>query len=807
MLRYYDYHNITTSPYRINIMFSNNLKLALRVFWKNKTYSLLNIFGLALGFGCCMLIGLYIQHELSYDRYHEKHERIYRMANQVTGASYENGIAKVTAPWGAEAGRTIPEIESVCRFVIFGRSVFRKGDLNGYESYGYFADSTAFGIFSWPLIQGNPQTALTQPNSIVLTPELAGKYFGDQDPMGQPITIDDEEYQVTGIMKNIPEQSHFQVNYLVSLSSYSHPRMDDWIQWNQFYTYLLLRDDTRPETVETKLQVMIEQNLEPEQAEVTHPFLQPLADIHLHSKLHREISTNSDISYIYLFGLVALFILVIACFNFINLSTARAVHRAKEVVMRKVTGASRASLVRQYLGESYLLVFFSAILALALASSFLPKLNAFLGSDLEFNVAENWLLAGGLIILTLFVGLLSGAYPAFVLSGFRPGKILKGGQSFAGKAALRKGLVVAQFTIAVFLIIGAMVITGQLDYIQHKNLGFNKEQVVVIQLRDQESVRRASTIKEEISNLDGVEQVSVSANRPGGSDYGVPYVAVGLPEDQQPAMRCLVIDPDFLDTYQMDLTLGRGFRADMPTDSSAYLINETAAKQLGWEDPLTHQLSMPAVDREPGPIVGVVKDFHFRSLQEPIAPLYFFMEAGWYSEISVRLRADGIDKTLAQIERKWAEFEPGQPFAYRFFDQSFDSLHAAEERTATIINWFTVIAIVITVLGLFGLSTYTAERRTREIGIRKVLGASVTSLVGMLSRDFLSLVIFGFLLAIPLAWVVSRQWLSNYAYRIELTWEYFALAGLIAVLVAFLTVSYQSLRAALVNPVESLKNE
>ncbi|WP_143473670.1 ABC transporter permease [Flavilitoribacter nigricans] len=789
-------------------MWKNNLKLALRVLWKNKTYSLLNIFGLALGFACCLLIGLYVQNELSYDRYHEKHERIFRLANQVTGSTYENGIAKVTAPWGEEAGRTIPEISSVCRFVIFGRSVFRKGEQNTYESFGYFADSTALSMFTWPLVQGDSQTALTQPNSIVLDENLAKKYFDGQDPIGQPITIDGEEYQVTGVMEEVPENSHFRPRYLVSLSTYSHPDMNDWSRWNQFYTYVQLRENAAPGTVETKLQVMLERNLDAERAAATHPFLQPLASIHLHSKLHREIGTNSDITYVYLFSIIALFILVIACFNFINLATARAVHRAKEVVMRKVTGATRGSLIRQYLGESYLVVSLSVLLALLLATTFLPFLNTFLGSELTLDLAHNGLLTGALITLTLLVGLLSGAYPAFVLSGFRPGKILKGSVSLGGGSGLlRKGLVVAQFAIAVFLIIGALVISSQLAYIKNKNLGFNKEQVVVIDFRDEESVRKAATIKSELLSLPGVQTVSVAANRPGGSDYGVPYEAVGLPEDQQPAMRCLVVDPDFLDTYQMELAAGRNFRVDMATDSAAYLINETAARQLGWEDPVGQQLAMPAVGREAGPIIGVVKDFHFRSLQEPIAPLYFFMEPSWCYELSLRLEANYIEKTLAEIEQKWAVFEPGQPFTYRFFDESFDSLHEAESRTATIIKWFTVIAIFITGLGLFGLSTYTAERRTREIGIRKVLGASVVSLVGMLSRDFLRLVIIGFILAIPLAWIVTRQWLSNYAYHIDVSWRYFVLAGIIAVLIAFLTVSYQSLRAALVNPVESLKNE
>lgn len=788
-------------------MFKHNLKIALRVLWKNKTYSFLNIFGLALGFACCLLIGLFVQHELSYDRYHEKHERIYRLANQVTGSTYENGIAKVSGPWGMEAQRSIPEVESACRFVFFGRSVFNKGDQLSYERNGFFADSTALSMFTWPLIQGNPQTALREPNTIVLNQDLAEKYFGDREVIGASLTIDDKEYQISGVMKNVPENSHFPVSYLVSMATYDHPDMQDWVRWNQFYTYLLLRPEATPEMVNTKLQAMIGQNMEAEQAEVNHPFLQPISTIHLHSKLHREMTANSDITYVYLFSLIALFILVIACFNFVNLTTARAVHRAKEVIMRKVTGATRGALIRQYLGESYLLVGLSVGLALILATLFLPQLNTFLEKEMAFDWSQNNLLIGGLVGLTLLVGLISGAYPAFVLSGFRPGRILKGSTSFTGHPLLRKVMVVAQFTIAVFLIIGALTISGQLDYIQNKHLGFNKDQIVVINLRDQESIRKAAVIKEELLSLSGVEEVTVSANRPGGSDYGVPYKAVGLSEEQQPAMRCLVVDPDFLDTYQMEIASGRGFRADMPTDTAAYLINETAARQLGWENPVGQQLAMPAVDREPGPIIGVVRDFHFRSLQEPIAPLYFFMESGWYSQVSVRLKTTELQQTLAEIEQKWAAFEPGQPFAYRFFDASFDSLHEAEGRTATIIKWFTVIAIFITSLGLFGLSTYTAERRTREIGIRKVLGASVSSLVGMLSKDFLFLVVIGFLLAVPLAWIVTSDWLSNYAYHIDISWQYFATGGLIAVAIAFITVSYQSLRAALSNPVDSLKSE
>ncbi|GJM35671.1 MAG: ABC transporter permease [Saprospiraceae bacterium] len=788
-------------------MLRNQFKLALRLLVKNKTYAVINLLGLAVGLACCLLIGAYIRHELSFDRYHPNADRIYRLANHVAGASYENGIAKVTAPWGAEAKRTIPEIEQMCRFVFFGQAVFKKEDQPVFERNGFYADASVFELFSWPLVSGDPLKALAEPNSIVLSQSIAQRYFGDADPVGQSLNINNEVFQVTGLMQDIPENSHFTFEYLVSLVSYHHPEMNDWVRWNQFYTYVLLQPSADPALVATKADLMLDEHLTAEQAEVITPFLQPLTSIHLHSNLHREIGANSNISYIYIFGSIALFILLIAGFNFVNLSTARAMHRAQEVGVRKVVGASRGILARQFLMESVLTCAIAMLVAGLLAELILPELNTFLGLSMSFDWTSDWALTGGVLLLTLLIGLLSGAYPAAVLSSFNTEKVLKGKFSFNGNPRIRQTIVVTQFTIATCLIIATLVVGKQLDYIRNKNLGFNKNQIVVMQLQGQENVQRLATIKEEIAQLPGVIKVSASANRPGGSDYGVPYEAVGLPSDQWPAMRCLVVDYDFLDTYEMEIVEGRGFDRSLATDTAAYLINEAAARQLGWENPTEHQLAMPAVERAPGPIVGVVKDFHFRSMEQEIAPLYIFIQPTWFSELSVKIAPDNVPETIARIEQKWAAFDPSRPISYRFFDQVYDNLYSTEEAVSSLITWFTLLAVFVTCLGLFGLSIFVAEQRTKEIGIRKVLGATVGSIIGLISRDFIKLVLIAIVVAAPVGWYFTNQWLQQFAYHSNISWQVFALAGGMAVGIAFLTVSYQSIKAALANPVESLRSE
>lgn len=805
------------SPINHLDMFKNYLKIAFRHLLKNKGYSAINIVGLTVSFACCLIIGLYVQNELSYDRYHDKHERLHRLVYQSAGDNFTDGMAKVGELWAPEAEATIPEVENSCRFVFYGQTLVTKGSEQYYESGGLLTDSTVFELFSWKLLKGDPKSALTEPNTVVLTEQLAAKYFPGENPIGQTLNFDNEtEMKVTGVVENIPLNSHFTYRFLVSMESYTPPdRGNKWSRWLQYYSYLLLRPDSDPKELEGKLDDMLAQHLEEDLSESWTPVLQPIADIHLHSKLHREMSPNGDRSYIYIFSIIALFILLIASTNFINLFTARATHRAKEVGVRKVVGANRRALIQQFLGESMLLTIISAIIAIGLARLLLSPINAALNKQLVLDLLNNVPLALGLIGMTLLTGILSGSYPAFILSAFKPINVLKSNTSnFMGRMSglgrrdlLRKGLVIFQFALATFLIISALVITKQLAYIQAKNLGFNQDQVVYIPMSTSQTIQKAETIKAELLKIPGVLKVSASANRPGGSDYGVPYQAEGLTDEEQPPMRCLVIDENFLDTYEMEIASGRGFSQNMPTDSNAYLINETAARQLGWENPLEHRLSMPAVEREAAPIIGVVKDFHYRSLHEPIAPLYFFMEKTWYSQFNVKLDAGRVDETLAELKEAWTAIEPNHPFRYTFFDQSFGALHAADRMTGRIIRWFTILAIFITCLGLLGLSTYTAERRTKEIGIRKVFGASVGHIWMLLSKEILLLVGASVVIASPIAWLVASKWLTNYAYNIKLGIGIFLVAGVLAIGIALLTIGYRTIRSALSDPVKALRYE
>ncbi len=785
-----------------------NFRLALRLMFKNKVDTTVNLLGLAVGLACVLLIGLYIRHESSFDRYHENADQIYRLANMVEGSTYEDGIAKVSAPWGPNSVETVPEIEDMCRFVFFGESLFEQGEQRFYENDGLFADASVFDVFSWQLREGDPATALTEPNTIVLDANIAAKYFGDTNPMGQTIRIDNsEEYRVTGILEPIPDNSHFHFDFLASLVSYSHPDMEEWNRWNQFYTYLVLDEEADAGAVAVKVDQLLDRHLPEDEAAAVMPLLQPITDIHLHSQLHREIEANSDARYLYIFGAIAAFILLIACFNFINLTTARGAQRAHEIGVRKASGAGRGVLVRQFLAETFVFGMLAMVFAVLVANLTLPGLNTFLGREMAFNWLQDPSWSLGLLLITALVALLAGIYPAFFLTRYEPSRTLRGHQSSTGNASLRKALVVLQFSLAIILIFGAMVVSGQLDFIQQKNLGFNKEQVLVLPMPTAEERENIMRIKEQLAEVPGVVSASASANRPGGSDFGVPYEAVGLAPENQPPMRCLTVDHDFLDTYQMEMASGRGFDQAFATDTAAFLINEAAAKQLGWNNPLEEQLAMPAIDRESGPIVGVVKDFHFRSLEEEITPLYIFIEQGWFSQVSLRLDAERIPATMAAIEEKWNTLVPAHPFNGFFFDEVYDTLYQSETRLGALVKWLTFLAIFITCLGLFGLSTYTAERRTKEIGIRKVLGATVPQILSMLGKEYIALVAIGLVIGTPIAWYFSQQWLADFAYSIEITWWMPALAGLLAIVVAWLTISYQSLLAALANPVESLRSE
>ncbi len=788
-------------------MISNYLKVAWRNLMKNKIFSFINILGLTLGFTCCLLISLYIKHELSYDKYHKNNQRIYRLANHVQGETYGEGIAKIGGPWAPAAKLAIPEIEEFARFVIYGEALIKQGTEQVYEEGGFFADSSIFKIFSWNLIYGNAATALTEPNSVVLTQSFSNKLFKDKNPIGQTLNINNKPaFKISGVMHDPPPNSHFDFSFFVSLSTYGSEGLQDW-NTNQFYTYLLLKPGTSPEAVAKKVDNLLNRHLDNEQAKAYTPFLQLLTDIHLHSNLFREISPNSDIKTIYIFGVIAFIILVIACMNFINLTTANATNRAKEVGIRKATGAKKSSLIKQFILESLLIGLMAGLFAYILSSIFIIPFGNLMGRKLFFNILQNtgpFLFLFGLIILTCIV---SSIYPAFVLSSFKPVKVLKGNFSFKSNGTLRRGLVIFQFTLSITLVLAVLVIGSQINYMQQKDLGFNKEQIITIPLQDNESNAKLAHIMDKVKAIPGVLSISASSNQPGGSDWGIPYEAVGLPKDQHPSMRCLVVDENFLNTYNIKLATGRGFSKDFTTDTSAYLINETAAKQLGWKDPIGQQLAMPAIGRKPGPIVGIIKDFHYHSFHEKIEPLYIFMRKDWFSQLNIKIDKSSTETTLSSLQKLWIEIEPLFPLQYSFLDERFRAFYESENKTSKLLSWFTVIAIIISCLGLYSLSTLIAKQRIKEIGVRKVLGASVAGIVTLLSKDFLKPVFMALAIASPTAWYIMHLWLKDFEYRINISLGIFLIAGAASLSIALLTVSFQAVKAAISNPVKSLRTE
>lgn len=788
-------------------MFRNYIKIAYRILWRHKIYSSINIFGLGIGFACCLLIGIYIQNELSFDEYHDNSDRIYRLATHIQGSTYGEGIAKVGGPWSPAAKEEVPEIEEYTRFVRYGQALLKQGGEEIYENEGFFADPSIFKVFSWKLLEGNEATALAQPNSVVLTETLAHKLFPGVNPVGETINVDNEPvYKVTGIVQDPPPNSHFDFSFLVSLPTYKTEEIENW-SYYQFYSYLLLKPGTSSEAVAQKIDNLLNSNMNGEEAKAHTPFLQPLTDIHLHSNLFREIRPNSDMQTIYILGFIALIILVIACMNFINLTTAKAANRAKEVGVRKAAGASKGSLLKQFVTESMLVGLLAGILAYSIGSIAVDPFGSIMSRDLNFNILENskpFIFLFGLIVLTCLV---SSFYPALILSSFKTIKVLKGNFSFSTNSGLRKSLVVFQFALSIGLILAVLIIQDQTSFMSKKDLGFDKDQIIVVPFQNEEKGYEIDRIIQQIKTIPGVVSVSASANQPGGNDWGLPYEAVGLPENQQPSMRSLVVDENFLETYDIQIAEGRSFSKEFSTDSTAYLINETAAKQLGWQDPVGQQLSVPAISRAPGPIIGVVKDFHYHSLHEEIEPLYIFMQEDWFSQLNIKIEEQRMHATLEALADIWAEVEPQYPLKYDFLDESFEAFYVKERNVLQLLVWFTAIAIIISCLGLYALSSLIAKQRIREIGIRKVLGASVANVLGLLSKDFLRLIILALVISLPVTWYIMHQWLEDFAYRIAIGWSVFAIAGLSAIFIGFITVSFEAIRAAMRNPIKSLRTE
>jgi putative ABC transport system permease protein len=800
-------------------MFKNYLLIAFRNLIRQKSYSILNIAGLAIGFAAFILIALHVIHEFSYDKFHKNADNIYRVCinGRISGDVFN--VAVCAAPMGQAMVSEMPEVLKSVRIKKISQTVFFSTEFDRfYEDGMIFADSTFFEIFSFGLLTGNPETVLDEPNSIVISEKIAKKHFQNEDPIGKTIKLDDKEsFVIKGIMTDVPGNSHFSFTMVASFTNYirmtGRDRHNDWGSLS-VNTYVLLAKDTDPNHVNAKFPEFLKKNMG-ELSEMEsikfEPYLQPMKSIHLHSNLMAELGTNSDVNYAYAFLAVAVFILLIACINFMNLSTARSMKRAREVGLRKVVGADRQHLILQFIGESLIMSFIGLVIGLILVEIALPSFNQMLDIELGFSLFQHGYEFLFLLLLVIVVGVIAGSYPAFYLSAFQPVQVLKGSlRNKSKKSAVRNILVVFQFSISVFLIICTGFVYNQMTFIRNKKLGFDKENLMVIPLRGERMKKKAESLKKELKNLSGVSEVSTSLFVPGGDMDGNGYIPEGVDEKAPWIIFTNVVDFDYVTTMGMEIVMGRDFSREYSTDSNAILINETLQKKLGWEDPLNKKIKGFHYDSifELN-IIGVVKDFHFRSLHDAIEPSLMYIGSHNNNFLIVRLRNGNMKESIEAIQKKWEETESAFPFDYFLLDKELDTLYKAELRIGELFLAFTLIAILIACLGLFGLASYNAEQRTHEIGIRKALGSSVEQIVLLMSKQFTLWILLANIIAWPLAYYFIDRWLGNFAYSIRITeyWYIFFIAGIATFIIAVLTVLYQSIKAAITNPVEAIKYE
>jgi putative ABC transport system permease protein len=801
-------------------MLRNYLKIAFRNIKKHLGYSLINVAGLAIGMACCILILLFVFDELSYDKFHENHDRIYRVTRKWFNADgvVNLHLGHVAPPVAPLLKNDFPEIIHAVRLIGAGGLLVGSEAAFYEEPRFFFAEEDVFDVFSFDMIAGDPETALKDPFAIVITDEMAERYFGTEDPIGKSLTIKTSsqkaDMKVTGIIKPLPHNSHFHPNLLGSFKTYEAVVGDRELQsWssNNYATYLLMEEGYNIDRLKSQLDPFIDRHYGEGRSERTKLELQRLTDIHLYSHLDSEIEANSDITYVYVFSIIALFILLIACVNFMNLATARSAGRAKEVGLRKVVGAQRPQLIRQFLSETIITAILSLVIALGLVLLVLPSFNQFIGRDLSLNFLTNISLFISLFFIAVFVGFVSGIYPAIFLSAFKPVRILKGNFDAGKKGfSFRTVLVVFQFAISIILIICVGVVSSQLDYIQTRNLGFDEEHVVVLPSSPR-MIFRLEGFKTRLLENPNILSVTAAKRVPSGRLLDSAGARVLSGETSEPVkfrIAQLRVDYDYIPTFKMEIVAGRNFSKEMGTDpTQAFIINETAARRIGWESPEEAVGKGFGYGQRNGQIIGVVKDFHFESLHQEISPIVMFLSRTDLSQISVRIGPENIPQTMAFLKDIWAEMRPDYPFSYYFIDENFDQLYRSEEQLGRIFGLFAFLSILIGCLGLFGLASYSAERRTKEIGIRKVLGASASGITVLLSKEFTKWALLANVIAWPAAYLIMSRWLQSFAYRAGIGIGTFLLAGSIAWTIAFFTVSYQAIKASIADPISALKYE
>lgn len=807
---------MTDSLYWSWTMFQNYFKVTFRSIKRHKAYSFINFAGLAVGMACCILILTYVNWEISSDRYHEHSARIYRLS--VNGSINDRAfnIAPTNNPVGPYLAKEFPEVEDAVRIRPRYRCAVTFQETSFFEDNIMWADASVFDIFTFPLVSGYPTSALLNPYTAVITEGMAYKYFGQDDPIGKVLRFDDQaDFTITAVMRDVPDNSHFTFDMLLSMETRmltNRDQMERWMGDFSNYTYLLLKPETSPSVLEERFPALIDKNmgsiLKTVGGEISY-ILQPLRSIYLHSELEGEIAATSDIAYVYIFSCIALFILLLACINFMNLATARSANRAREVGMRKVHGAFRSKLVRQFLGESMIFSFASLVLAIGVVEAVLPLFRSLSGRNLHIPYFQMPWLVPALLGLALMVGLVAGSYPAFYLARFQPSQVLKGSIGDGRtKSRFRQVMVTFQFTISTILIIGTAVIFSQLTFMKNKRLGFDKERMLVMEVTNDRLQEALDPIKQEMRIVPGVADVSMASHVPGWGGRKNVCLPEGFATEDSQLMTIIAVDTDFVPTLGINLISGRNFSVEFLSDpGSSVLINRAAARKFGWEDPIGKKIRELDGLSTLKTVVGVVEDMHFDSLHNTIEPMLITNVQDEYAGLIIKLEPGKISGVLTSLKAKWDSLVPGIPFEFYFLDENFNNQYQAEERLSRIFSYFSLLAIFIACLGLFGMAAYTAEQRTKEIGIRKVLGATTPRLVLILNREFALLVLFANLFAWPLVYWVAHRWLENFAYRMSLNLGVFFLSALGVFCIGLATTSFQSLKAAWADPIKSLKYE
>lgn len=808
-------------------MIKNYFKTAFRNLLRYKGFSLINILSLTIGVIGCLVIGLFVWDEWQYDKKIPGGENIYRIYEERKDNNVTSYAAVTSPAYATFLKQNYPEVNATTRILMSGdKFLMEVGEKKVYEEKGIFVDSNFFQLFQLKFIKGDPITALTAPQSIVISDELANKYFGDQDPIDKTIKINKDTLTVKGVLAPLPDHFHLDFHYLMSLSAAGIPkeRMDNWT-WNQFYTYIKLNPGANPQLLQDKLQAHIKKVVAPTYTQVgssSLPYFQQLKDIHLQSAdFVYDNAIRGNASYVKALAIIALFVLAIACFNFINLATARSFRRAKEIGVRKVVGADRKQLIFQFILETVLLSVFAVLIATIATFFFVPLLNDFTGKSIEFNPFTNPVLALLIVVGSIVIGILAGLYPAFILSGFQPIKVLKN-MKLTGSSVpwLRQGLIVVQFALSTLLIVSAVIVYRQTNFLNNTDIGFNKEQVLFFQVRDSLAAnpKTLETFKDELKRSTGVVSVTSGYGLPGDQFAGDGISIPTKDGEKEYSANVFIGDHDYVKTLGLRIIAGRDFSKDMATDvKEAFIINETAVKELGLGTPekaIGHPMSwnewapadtMNKVKR--GKVIGVVQDYHYKSLHEKLSTSVIQLYPQVVFKVAVKLKTGDIQNTIAYINDVWNKFSPGYPLDYKFMDESYGKMYVGEEKLASLLWIFTIMAIVVGCMGLFGLAAFSAEQRTKEIGIRKVLGASMLNIMGLLSKTFVRLIIIASLIAFPIAWWAMNNWLEDFPYRVNISWWIFAIAAAAALVIALITVSFQSIKAATANPVKSLRTE